>query len=133
MKQTCFLVTNLLGRIGMASASAISNMARDGFLYRPTTNKEISDKKTSLFHDFPEDLQIAAIMCAVQEAPATIQSNTYAVCRYRNSKQDRDNLMNQEGFDKVTDEFIQCLIYRQMWDSDQRWRTAGEVKKRLEL
>ena len=46
----------LFGLIGMASADSISNMARNGFLYRPTTNKEMSDKKTSLFHDFPEEL-----------------------------------------------------------------------------
>ena len=55
----------VFGRIGMASAAAISNMARNGFLERPTTNKEMSDNKTSMFHDFPEELQITAIMCAV--------------------------------------------------------------------
>ena len=68
-------------------------------------------------------------MCAVQEDSATRQSDTDGMERKRNAKKERDNLMNQEGFDKVKDEFIQCLIYRQMWDSDRRWKTAGEVKK----
>ena len=68
----------------MARDAAISDMARNGFLYRPTKNKETSDKKTSLFHDLPEELQITAIMCAVQEAPATRQSKTDAMERQSN-------------------------------------------------
>ena len=63
----------------MASASDISNIARNGFLERPTTNNYMSDKKTSLFHDFPEELQITAIMCEVREDPATRQSNIDAM------------------------------------------------------
>ena len=56
----------VFGKIGIASAADISNMARNVFLDRPTTNKEISDKKTIMFHDFPEELYITAIVCAVQ-------------------------------------------------------------------
>ena len=43
-------------RIGMSRAATISNMARIGFLDQPTINKEISDNKTILFHDFSEEL-----------------------------------------------------------------------------
>ena len=39
--------------------------------------------------------------------------------------------MKREGLEKAADEFIQFLIYRQMLDSDQRWKTAGEVKKEV--
>ena len=67
-------------------------------------------------------------MCAVQEAPSTRQSNTNAMDRQHNNKQDRDNLVKREGLEKATYEFIKCIIYRQMWDSDWRWKTAGEVK-----
>ena len=63
----------VFGRIGMARAADIINMARNGFLDRPNTNNEMSDKNTSLFHYFPEELQITDIMCAVQEDPATRQ------------------------------------------------------------
>ena len=115
----------------MASADAIRNMARNDFLDRPTTNKETSDKKKSLFHDFTEELLITAIMCAVQEAPATRKSNTNAMDIHCNTKQERDNLVNQEGLKKTTYEFIQYLICRQIWDSDQRWKTDGEVKKEV--
>ena len=53
-------------QIGMASAATISDMVINGFLDQPTTNKNMSDNKTSQFHDFPEELQITAIVCAVQ-------------------------------------------------------------------
>ena len=106
-------------------------MARNGFLAQPTTNKDISDKKTIMFHYFPEDLQITSIMCALQEAPATRQSNTNAMCKHCNAKQEGGNLVKREGLENSTDEFIECLIYRQMWDSDRRWKTAGEVKKEV--
>ena len=74
----------------------------------------MSDKKTSLFHDFPEELQITAIMCEVREDPATRQSNTNAMEGHNNSKQVRDKLVKREGLEKATYEFIQCIIYRQM-------------------
>ena len=117
----------------MARAADISYMSRNGFLYQPTTNKEMSDKKKNMLHDFPEELQITAIMCSVQEAPATRQANTDAIEIKRNTKQESDNLVNREGLEKSTDEFIKCLIHRHMWDSDWRWKTAGEVKNKLYL
>ena len=119
----------VFGRIGMAGAAAIIDMARNGFLYQLNTNKEMNDNKTSLFNDFPEDLYRTTIMCAVQEDPITRQSNTNGMERQRNTKQDRDKMNNREGLEKATDQFIQCLIYRQMWDSNWRWKTNSKVKK----
>ena len=86
-------------------------MARNGFLYQPTTNKEIRDKKTSLFHDFPEELHITDIMCVVQEATATRHSNTNDMDRQCNTKQEKDKLAKQEVLEKAIDEFIRYLIY----------------------
>ena len=51
--------------------------------------------------------------------------------RQRNTKQYMDKLLNWEVLEKATYEFIQCLIYRHMWDSYRRWKTAGEVKKEV--
>ena len=119
----------VFGRIGMTSAATIYNKSMNSFLDRPTTNKDMKDKKKSLFHDFPEELKIAAIMCAVQEAPATRQSKTDSMNVHHNAKQDRDNLEKREGLDKAADEFIQCLIYRQMWYYNKHWKISGEVDK----
>ena len=121
----------VFGRIGMARNAAINDMARNGFLDRPTTNKEMSDKKKSLFHEFPEDLQITAIMYSVQEYPATIQSKTNAMDIQSNAKQKKDNMVKRKRLEKATYKFIPCLIYRQMWNSDRRWKTSGEVNEEV--
>ena len=42
----------IFGLIGMASADAIIDMARNKLLYQPTKKKEMSDKKKSWFHFF---------------------------------------------------------------------------------
>ena len=84
-----------------------------------------------MFHDSPEELQITSIMCAVQDAPSTIEYNTNSIDRQNNSKQERDNMVKRERLEKATYEFIQCLTYRQMWDYDQRHKTAGELKKQV--
>ena len=55
----------VFGRTGTASAAAIINMARNVFLDWPITKWDMRDKETSLFHDFPVDLHITDIMCAV--------------------------------------------------------------------
>ena len=98
----------------MESSADIIDMARNGFLDQPTTNKEMSDKRINKFHDFPEELYITAIMCALLETPSTRQLNINYMDRQRNTKQDRDKLVKQEGLEKATHEFIQCLIYRQI-------------------
>ena len=87
----------------------------------------MSDKKTSLFHDFPEELHITATICPVQEDPATIQLNTDAMDRQCVDKQERDKLVKREGFEKATDKFIKYLINRQMWDSGWCWKTSVEL------
>ena len=79
----------------MTSTAAISNMARNGFLDPTTTNKDMSDKKTSLFHDFPEDLQTTAIMCVVQEDPYTRQLKNNDMYRESNTKQEKDKLVKR--------------------------------------
>ena len=91
----------------------------------------MSDKKTSLFHDFPEELNITAIMCAVQEALDKRHSNTNAMGRHCNEKQERDNMVKREVLKKAKDEFIQFIIYRHVWDSDRRGKTSGEVKNEV--
>ena len=43
----------LFGIIVMHSAADISYMSSNSLLDRPTTNKDMSDKKTGIFHYFP--------------------------------------------------------------------------------
>ena len=73
----------------MSTTATIRDMDKNGLLYQPTTIKEMSDKKTSLFHDFLEELQITSIMCTVQEASYATWANTNAMYRQRNAKQEK--------------------------------------------
>ena len=38
-------------------------------------------------------------------------------------------MIKKEGLEKAGNEFIECLIYRRMWDSDRWWKTAAEVRR----
>ena len=87
----------LFGLIVIYIAADISDMACNGLLDRPTTNKKISDKKTGIFHYFPYELKITAIVCAVHEYLYTRQTNTNDMDRQSNAKQERDNLVKREG------------------------------------
>ena len=68
------------GRIGMANAAAISDMARNGFLSRPSCNQDLeSGEGRGLFHGLREGLKITAVMAAVDMAPQTRESNNAAL------------------------------------------------------
>ena len=42
------------GRIGMCNAAAISNMYRNGYVFRPTTKKYPKEGNIGMFHDLTE-------------------------------------------------------------------------------
>ena len=53
------------GQIGMYNPAAIINMSRNVYSSRPTNKKELKDINRGIFHDFPEELQLTAIMEAM--------------------------------------------------------------------
>ena len=57
------------GRIDMFGAAAVSDTARNGFLDRPTTKKQIEGRQQVLFHGLPDELQITLVMVAMEDAP----------------------------------------------------------------
>ena len=70
------------GRIGISNAAVVSDVARNGFLNRGGTNKQINcattstkkkqkGKKRGLYHGLPKELQITLLMMCMQDAPAT--------------------------------------------------------------
>ena len=50
------------GRIGMCNAAAIVNLSRNGCFSCPTTKKELKEGNRGMFHDFPEELWLTAVM-----------------------------------------------------------------------
>ena len=63
------------GRIGMFNAVDISYMSRNGYLSCTTTKKYHKEVNRGMFHDFPEELRLTAVMAAMEDDPATNQAN----------------------------------------------------------
>ena len=115
------------GRVGIHGAAVVSDVSRNGFLSRPTTRKEMkATKRHGLFHDLPEELNMTAVMAAMEQAPATRVTSNDALNRQREAKRQRDELVKREELEKA---FIKCLIYHRMYHSDRCWKTAAHVKR----
>lgn len=115
------------GRIGMHAAAAVSDMSRNKFLSRPTTNNEISNNKRGLFHGLPEELKITAVMTAMEDAPITRQSNIASIDAQRAMKQKKEELKKQKGLENASDDYIEALIYHSMWNSEACMKTAKDI------
>ena len=67
------------GRIGMCNAADISNMSINWCLSRPTTNKDLKEVNRGMFHDFPEELWLTAVMAEMEDAPVTHQAKNQSL------------------------------------------------------
>ena len=115
------------GRIGMHAAAAVSDMSRNEFFFRPTTKNEISNDKRGLFHGLPEELKVTAVMTAMEDAPATRQSNNASLDAQRAMKQKKEELKKQIGLENASDDYIEALIYHSMWDSEACMKTVKDI------
>jgi hypothetical protein len=113
----------MFGRLNLHGATAVSDMGRNGFLNRPMKKGD----ELGMFHGLPEELQITAVMCAMEFAPATQQSNSHEMDRQRLAKQKKEAILKEQGMEKATHEYIECLIHHRMGNSDRCWKTAAEV------
>ena len=97
----------VFGRIGLANAAAVSDMQQNGYLKWPN----LENDELSLYFGLPEELWITATMTAVKSAQAVRNSNNNKQTRFKENKSERDNLVMQEGNDKITNLMINRLIY----------------------
>ena len=62
-------------RIRMANTAAIINMARNGFMYCPTSVAEMkSESRHGLFHGLPQELQITTIPTTMEQALSSCET-----------------------------------------------------------
>ena len=121
------------GRIGMHAAAGVSDINRNNFLSRPTTKKAISVGKHGLLHNLPEELKITAVMAAMEDAPATRQSNSAAIDAQRAMKRKKEELKKQKELENASDDHIESLIYHSMWDSEACMKTVNDVTTGLKV
>ena len=117
------------GCVGMANAAATSDIARNGFLHRPVTKKEMKKPNThGLFHNMHEELLITAVITAMQAAPATGETNSRAVERQRKIRRQREEALKEAILLKGQDEYIECLTFHYMWKAERCLDTEANVK-----
>ena len=62
-------------RIGMCTSADISDMSRNRYLSRPTTKKDLKEDNRGMFHDFPEEVRLTAMMAIMEDNHVTNQAN----------------------------------------------------------
>ena len=121
------------GRIDLCSAAAVSDIARNGFLLRPKTTKEIKEGRIGLFHTLPEELKLTAIMVSMEDAPATRDYNNVALSLQRQRRREKEKLQEEKGMKDVSNEYIEALMFCQLWDSGAACKTIPDVTRRLKF
>ena len=119
------------GRIGMHAAASVSDMSWNSFLSRPTTKKDIFKGEQGLFHGLPEELRVTAVMAAMEDAPATRQSNNASIEAQCAIKRKKEESKKTKGLEDASDDFIEALIYHLMWDSETCMKTVSNVTSGL--
>lgn len=115
-------------RILMTNAAAISDMKRNGFMNRGGKKKGDTRGK---FYELPEELQITAVMAAMENASATRESNNHALNRMREYRQQKEDALKEVNLEKATTEYIGNLIYHAMNKSDRYCSTKNEMNDML--
>ena len=96
-----------------------------------STKKKQKDKKRGLYHGLPKELQITVLMMCMEDAPATRKLNNDDINRSREWRAKKDNVAEEKGLVDTEDEFIECIIYHRMWDSEACWKTVTDVTRGL--
>ena len=75
----------------------------------------------------PKELQITVFMMCMEDAPATRKQNNDDLNRSREWRAQKDKVAEEKGLVDAEDEFIECIIYHRMWDSEAFWNTVTDV------
>ena len=65
-------------------------------------------------------LLTVAIIALDYGHPGKVERQQELKCRY-------EDIVKGEVFEKVTDEYIECLIHHRMWNLGGSWKTAAEL------
>ena len=71
-------------------------------------------------------------MAAMEEAPATRQSNIASIESQRVWKQKKEDLKKQVELNNASDDYIEALIYHSMWDLEVCMKTVNDVTSGLQ-
>ena len=92
-----------------------------------STKKKQKDKKRGLYHGLPKKLQRTILMMCMEDALATRKQNNDDLNRSREWRAQKDKVAKEKGLEDAEEEFIECIIYHRMWDSEACWKTVTNV------
>jgi hypothetical protein len=123
------------GRVGMHSAAAVSDIGRNHFSDRQSYRKKKKNTQTAttkgLFNNLHEELQLTAVMVAMQDASRTCKLSDDALSLQREMKRKKDNLAMKKGIENLIDVLIESLVYHGMGESEACWKTLQDVFRSL--
>ena len=92
-----------------------------------STKKKQKDKKRGLYHGLPKELQITVLMMCMEDAPATRKQKKDDLNPSREWLAHKEKVAEEKGLVDLEDEFIECIIYHRMWNSEACWKTVTDV------
>ena len=115
----------MYGSIGLAHAAGVSDLARNKFL-KMEMAQQLETK--GMFHGLPEELQLTAVMCAMQFAPDTRHAKSIYLESQHQAKHTKQELKKKEGVANASDEYIECLIHHKLGESERYRKTPKDVR-----
>ena len=74
-----------------------------------------------------KELQITLLITCMEDAPRTRIKNNDNLRRARKWRSQKEEAEKYKGNEDAEDEFIECMIYHRMWDSETYWKNVAEV------
>ena len=92
-----------------------------------STKKKQKDKKRGLYHGLTKELQVTVLIMCMEDAPATRKQKNDDLNRSREWLAQKYKVAEEKGLVDAEDEFVECIIYHRMWDSEAFWKTVTDV------
>ena len=74
-----------------------------------------------------KELQITLLIMCIEDAPQTRIKNNNNLSRARKWRSQKEETAKEKGNEDAEDEFIECMIYHRMWDSEACGKPVAEV------
>ena len=80
-----------------------------------------------MYFGMVKELQITLLITCMEDAPQTRGENNDNPSWARKWRLQKEEAAKEKGNEDAEDEFIECMIYHRMWDSEARWKAVSEV------
>lgn len=126
------------GRISIGNAGGVaqSNANRDldrgaSELSKPSKRRKAGVPDLGYFHSLPPKEKESLLRYAVSYAATMRAVERADLVEQRAVKLAKEEALRQAGLESATEEYIDAIYYRTMYDSPARWRTPADVTREV--